>query len=85
MNQISLLAELEFQQRNQEILKDAARYHLMNEAMKARVSGEAKKSRLLAWVGKQLRSLGHALEERYGEPLVNHPVHYTQNSQSDCA
>jgi hypothetical protein len=85
MNQNGLLTELIFRQRNQEVLQEAAKFHLANEALRSRASSTTGRSKTLGWIGNQLRLIGHKLQERYDEQMMAHRTDYTQNSQSDCA
>ncbi len=70
MNQISLLTELVYQQKRQELLGQVAEYRLMNEAAKANSPARSVISRILAWAGRQMQYVGFALEERYGEQFT---------------
>jgi hypothetical protein len=85
MNQISLLTEVYYQQRHNEILKEVASYHLIDEALKSQRPYEAGKSKLLAWVGKQLQEMGTALEDRYGNRLAMNTPQLQESNQGNCA
>ena len=59
---ISLIAE----QRHKELLKEAEKYRMLKAAFKDTPAKTNIGTKLLAFVGVQLASLGHSLESRYG-------------------
>ncbi len=85
MNQTSFLAEMYFKQRQNDLLKETAAYHLAAEAVKGRENHVSEKSKFLVWVGKKLQYVGFALEEHYGEQFIVNTPQYHKTSQSDCA
>jgi hypothetical protein len=54
-----------FQQRQQELIKEAAQYHLLKEAYPDGMPKIRSTSKILALIGRELTCLGLRLEKRY--------------------
>ncbi len=85
MNQFGLITEIAQLRRQQEILKEAAIYHLANEAVKAKRSDNHTRAKILVWVGVQLSSVGHSLLEHYNDQLASNNTGYEKSNTRDCA
>lgn len=62
-------------QRYQDLLAEVQHYHLVKESLKARQPEFHKSSKILAYLGKKLTSIGKSLKERYGvQPQAELPL-----------
>ena len=66
MSPTGLLQFLDYQQRHEELLKQAAEYRLIAQALKAQRPQKRGTSAILAMLGRELSSLGFSMEVRYG-------------------
>ena len=85
MNQLNLIAEAVYQQHQLDLLKEAAGYRLAAEATRGTAPQSNPRSKFLGWVGKQLRSMGSALEQHYGMQLTGNGFQYPESHRGDCA
>jgi hypothetical protein len=82
MNQLGInpFMDMEYERRHEELIKQAAQYHLVENALKADSLKMRGTSKFLALVGKELASLGSSLEKRYsGQPETNVALNQQSN------
>ncbi len=83
MNQSFLINEIDFQRRNQEVLKEAESYRLVREAEEANKAQGYRQSRLVAWAGKKLLGLSEKLEQRHSGQMVTKTNQYQHSNSGD--
>ncbi len=66
MSPMGILPYMNYQQRHEELIKQAENYRLLEEATKMKMLQKSSFSKILSLLGKELSSLGFSLEVRYG-------------------
>jgi len=87
MNQLGFnpFVSMEYERRHEELIKEAAQYRLVEEALRAGLPKVRSTSKILALVGKELVSLGASIEARYGGQSETSVALNQQSNPSGCS
>jgi hypothetical protein len=80
MNPLGYIPLMDYKQRHEELIKMAAQYRLVAEALKAEKPKTRSTPNIPALIGKELANLGFGLEVRFGDQPDANP---TLNQQSN--
>ncbi len=83
MNPFNLIPMM-VEERHAAMRKEADQHRRLSEAFPTRNNRSPLFARFLAWVGKELASLGSSLEERYGGQAEVGMVMSPQGNAGDC-
>ncbi len=74
MRPMGMIPLMNYQQRNEELIKQADNHRLLEQAFETEQPSKSNASKILALLGRELSALGFSLEIRYGGQQETRPT-----------
>ncbi len=85
MSPMGMIPFINYQQRTEELIKQADTYRLLEQAFETKQPSKSNASKILALLGRELSALGFSLEIRYGGQPETRPALSQQSNPGGCS